>query len=97
MKYFTIKAVFKSLPSEDGLSNLKYTSIHPDGAGFVFSSELRVPGRCSRRVPAPGKRLSQATPAVRDIWKFQLIKQSSAPPRPDSGPVAPFDAVPLVS
>lgn len=45
---------------------------------------------------APGKRLLQATQAVKDIWKFQLIKQSSAPPHPDSEPVAVFDVVPLV-
>lgn len=75
----------------------KCTTIHPDGAEFVFLSELHVPGRCSCRAPAPGKRLLQATQAVKDIWKFQLIKQSSAPPHPDSEPVAVFDVVPLVN
>lgn len=43
---------------------------------------------CSRQLFVPGELLQLVT---QDIYKFQLIKQSSALPHPDSEPVALFD------
>lgn len=50
----------------------------------------------SHRLLVPGELLQLVTHTVKDICKFQLIKQSSAPPRPDSEPVAVW-CLPLVS
>lgn len=58
---------------------------------FAFLRELHFYWLCSCRLLVPGKHLLRVTHTVKDIWKFQLIKQSSAPPHPDSEPVAVFD------